>query len=62
VVYGVPQLGFMGEDGKWFENQEIVPEVIVDADPVAVSAGRDPQLERAVQELLLQIGPQKGSQ
>jgi len=62
VVYGVPQLGFMGEDGKWFENQEIVPEVIVDADPVAVTAGRDPQLERAVQELLLQIGPQKGSQ
>ncbi|MGB7643976.1 MAG: S41 family peptidase [Pseudomonas fluorescens] len=62
VVYGVPQLGFMGEDGKWFENQEIVPEVVVEADPASVTAGRDPQLERAVQELLQQIGPQKGIQ
>lgn len=59
VVYGVPQLGFMGDDGQWFENREIVPDVIVEADPAAVTAGRDPQLERAVQVLLQQIGPAK---
>ncbi|MFO1326306.1 MAG: S41 family peptidase [Rubrivivax sp.] len=59
LVYGVPQLGFMGDEGRWFENLEIVPDVIVDADPEAVAAGRDPQLERAVQELLRQLGPAK---
>jgi len=61
LVYGVPQLGFMGEDGRWFENQEIVPEVIVDADPASVTAGRDPMLERAVQEMLQQIGPARSA-
>lgn len=61
LVYGVPQLGFMGDDGQWFENREIVPDVIVEADPAAVTAGRDPQLERAVQVLLQQIGPAKGA-
>jgi len=50
--YGVPQLGFKGRDGRWFENQEIVPEVPVYADPASVAAGRDVQLEAAVTRLL----------
>lgn len=49
--YGVPQLGFKGRDGRWFENQEIVPEVPVYADPASVAAGRDVQLEAAVARL-----------
>jgi tricorn protease len=57
LVYGVPQLGFLGDDGRWFENQEIVPDIVVEADPEGVVAGRDVQLERAVQELLRQLGP-----
>jgi tricorn protease len=61
LVYGVPQLGFLAGDGRWFENQEIVPEVPVAADPVSVAAGRDPQLERGVQVLLQQIGPARGA-
>ncbi len=59
VVYGVPQLGFLGRDGRWFENREIVPDVAVQQDPAAVAQGRDPQLERAVQVLLEQIGPRR---
>ena len=55
--YGVPQLGFKGRDGRFFENQEIVPDVPVAADPAALAAGRDPQLERGVEVLLQQIGP-----
>ena len=55
--YGVPQLGFMGRDGRFFENQEIVPDVPVAADPSAVAAGRDPQLERSIEVLQQQIGP-----
>lgn len=61
VVYGVPQLGFLARDGRWFENQDIVPEVPVAADPVSVAAGRDPQLERGVQVLLQQIGPARSA-
>ncbi len=55
--WGVPQLGFKGRDGRFFENQEIVPDIPVGADPAAVAAGRDPQLERGVEVLLQQIGP-----
>ena len=61
LVYGVPQLGFLGRDGRWFENQDIVPDVPVAADPAQIAVGRDPQLERAVQVLLHKIGPAKGS-
>jgi tricorn protease len=50
--YGVPQLGFMGNDGRWFENQEVVPELAVYNDPASVAAGRDLQLEAAVNHLL----------
>lgn len=61
LVHGVPQLGFLGRDGRWFENQDIVPDVPVAADPALIAVGRDPQLERAVQVLLRKIGPAKGS-
>jgi len=60
--YGVPQLGFMGRDGRFFENQEIVPDVPVAADPSAVAAGRDPQLERSIEVLQQQIGPRPAVQ
>ncbi|HAY28282.1 MAG TPA: hypothetical protein DCY47_12490 [Candidatus Accumulibacter sp.] len=49
---GMPQLGFKGRDGRFFENQEIVPDIAVAADPATVAAGRDPQLERGVEVLL----------
>jgi tricorn protease len=54
--YGVPQLGFRGRDGRFFENQEIVPDVPIAAEPAALTAGRDPQLERGVEVLMKQIG------
>ena len=54
--YGVPQLGFRGRDGRFFENQEIVPDVPLAAEPAALAAGRDPQLERTVEVVLQQIG------
>ncbi|MBK6850283.1 MAG: PD40 domain-containing protein [Burkholderiales bacterium] len=57
LKYGVPQLGFMGNDGRWFENQEVVPELPVYNDPASVAAGRDLQLERAVSHLLDKLGP-----
>lgn len=52
LTYGVPQLGFQGPDGAWFENQEIEPDVLVRNSPDSVTEGRDLQLEKAVQVLL----------
>jgi tricorn protease len=57
--YGVPQLGFLGKDGRWFENQEIVPDVLIAADPNAVAAGRDVQIEAAVTRLLQDLKARK---
>jgi tricorn protease len=52
LVYGVPQIGFRFRDGTWFENREIVPDVLVRNDPAAIAKGGDPQLEAAVAKLL----------
>jgi tricorn protease len=48
-----PRFGFFGRDGKWaVENEGVAPDVDVENWPKDVVAGRDPQLERAVQEAL----------
>jgi len=40
-------------DGKWLaENEGVAPDIEVEQDPKLVRAGRDPQLERAVAEVL----------
>ncbi len=49
----VPQFGTNGADGSWVvENVGVEPDIEVENDPRAVIAGRDPQLERAVEEVL----------
>ncbi|MCC7053121.1 MAG: PD40 domain-containing protein [Gemmatimonadaceae bacterium] len=48
-----PRLGFFDRDGKWaVENEGVGPDIEVENFPRDVIAGRDPQLERAVQEAL----------
>ncbi|MXY16507.1 MAG: hypothetical protein F4Y57_05780, partial [Acidobacteria bacterium] len=43
-------------DGSWVvENVGVEPDIEVDNDPQSVIAGRDPQLERAVEEVLRMI-------
>ncbi len=56
VVFGIPQVGMLGNDGKYLENQQLEPDLLVPNDPADVSKGRDQQLEAAVQELKKQIG------
>ena len=52
----VPQFGTNGADGSWVvENVGVEPDIEVENDPRAVIAGRDPQLERAVEEVLRMI-------
>lgn len=52
LSYGIPELGFQLTDGTWFENFEVVPDILVYNDPASVTAGEDKQLEAAVQHLL----------
>ena len=57
-----PRGGFFDRDGKWaVENEGVAPDIEVENTPKEVLAGRDPQLERAVQEALrlLQANPVK---
>ena len=52
----VPQFGTNAADGSWVvENVGVEPDIEVDNDPQSVIAGRDPQLERAVEEVLRMI-------
>ncbi len=48
-----PRGGFFDLDGRWaVENEGIKPDIEVEMSPQSVLAGRDPQLERGVQEAL----------
>ena len=48
-----PRGGFFTRDNKWaVENEGVAPDIEVENFPKDVIAGRDPQLERAVQEAL----------
>ncbi|HEY6158805.1 MAG TPA: PDZ domain-containing protein [Gemmatimonadales bacterium] len=57
-----PRGGFFDLQGRWdVENVGITPDIVVPQTPALVAQGRDPQLERAVQEALrlLQANPVK---
>jgi tricorn protease len=52
----VPEFGFANTKGQWIiEGYGVDPDIEVDNDPKAVIEGRDPQLERAVTELMKKI-------
>jgi tricorn protease len=49
----VPEFGTADENGHWvIEGHGVDPDIVVDEDPVQVAEGHDPQLERAIEELL----------
>jgi tricorn protease len=49
----VPEFGTADANGQWvIEGHGVDPDVLVEQDPVQVAAGHDPQLERAIEELL----------
>lgn len=52
----VPEFGFANTKGEWIiEGYGVDPDIEIDNPPAAVIDGRDPQLERAVEELLQQL-------
>lgn len=49
----VPTFRQYGPDGEWFpEGRGVEPDIFVENDPESVAAGEDPQLERAIAEML----------
>ncbi len=55
-VVNVPEFGFANMQGEWIiEGYGVDPDIQVENDAKAVSQGRDPQLERAVSELLIKL-------
>ncbi len=49
----VPEFGMLNTKGEWvIEGYGVDPDIEVENDPKSVVAGRDPQLERAVQEVM----------
>ena len=52
MVYGIPQVGCVGMDGRYGENNQLEPDIEVYNTPEDYLSGRDRQLERAVRELL----------
>ena len=55
IVFGVPQVGFVTEDGRYLENLDLEPDVLVLSDPEAAARGDDPQLDKAVEVLLAEL-------
>ena len=56
----VAEFGLYDLQGRWVvENQGVSPDIQVDNLPADLAAGRDPQLERGVAEVLKQIEAQK---
>jgi tricorn protease len=52
----VPESGFANKKGQWIiEGYGVDPDIDVQNDPKDVIAGRDPQLERAVAELMKKL-------
>jgi tricorn protease len=48
----VPEFGHADADGHWaVEGHGVDPDIVVENDPASVIAGRDPQLERAIEEV-----------
>ncbi|MEK7704139.1 MAG: S41 family peptidase, partial [Myxococcota bacterium] len=52
----VPEFGTAGADGQWIiEGHGVEPDIEVDNDPVSVIEGRDPQLERGIEEVMARM-------
>lgn len=52
VVFGIPQVGVVANDGNYLENTQLEPDVPAPNEPGQVSRRRDQQLEAAVRVLM----------
>jgi Tol biopolymer transport system component/C-terminal processing protease CtpA/Prc len=52
LLFGMPEVGFLDEQGHYMEKTQVEPDIEVMNDPKSVAEGRDLQIERAVAELM----------
>src|SRR5215469_11893889 len=52
LLFGIPEVGIVDEQGNYMEKTQVEPDIEVMNDPKSVSEGRDLQIERAVTELM----------
>jgi Tol biopolymer transport system component/C-terminal processing protease CtpA/Prc len=52
IVFGIPQVGTKGVGGDYLENQQLEPDHTARITPEDAAAGRDTQIEKAVEVLL----------
>jgi len=55
MTFGIPQVGYIDNNGEIMENNHLAPDHQIDNDPALEGAGRDQQLEKAVEVLLAGI-------
>ncbi len=59
LYFGIPQVGIVDNRGKYLENTQLVPDVVVYNSPESCAQGKDLQLEKSVEELLKELGSKK---
>ncbi|MEO0983372.1 MAG: S41 family peptidase [Pseudomonadota bacterium] len=55
IIFGIPQVGMRGVEGRFLENLQLEPDHLVNLDPVSAAEGRDTQLLKAVEVLLADL-------
>lgn len=56
MYFGIPQVGYMDNDGDFLENKELEPDFKVENEYPIISTGKDQQLRKAVEVLLEELG------
>lgn len=59
LVFGIPMVATIGKEKRPTENLQLEPDIKVPNDYKSILSGKDPQLERAVKEMLEEIKNQK---
>ncbi|MFL5752870.1 MAG: S41 family peptidase, partial [Bacteroidia bacterium] len=56
LLFGIPQVGVMTMDGKYYENTQLEPDFKVMNEFDKIIQGKDQQLEKAVEVLMKEAG------
>ncbi len=59
LIFGIPQVGITDLEGRYLENWQLDPDVLVINDAESVARGEDKQLAKAVEELLREVDAKK---
>jgi Tol biopolymer transport system component/C-terminal processing protease CtpA/Prc len=55
LTFGIPEVGLIDMQGDIMEGKQLEPDDLVEPDPALLAAGRDQQLEKAVEVLLAKL-------